>query len=87
MFQLLLISWFQGVTDEDEEEQDSNAADEAEMMGQMAPDKLRAELKKRKRDAEQWELDIRTMCVWSILLLPKMKPCGVSLNSPGDAIS
>lgn len=43
----------QGVTEEDEEEEDSKAADEAEMTGQAAPDKLRAELKKRKKEAEQ----------------------------------
>lgn len=43
----------QGVLEDDEEEQDSKAADEAEMTGQTAPDKLRVELKRRKKDAEQ----------------------------------
>lgn len=52
-FVLLPEHTFQGVTDEDKEEQDSKAADEAEMTGQTAPDKLRAELKRRKKEADQ----------------------------------
>ncbi|CAM9141027.1 unnamed protein product, partial [Sphacelaria rigidula] len=43
-----------GVLEDDEEEQDSKAADEAEMTGQTAPDKLRVELKRRKKDAEHY---------------------------------
>lgn len=41
------------VTEEDEIKEDSKAADEAEMIGQAAPDKLRQELKRRKKEADQ----------------------------------
>ena len=41
------------MAEEEDEEEDSKAADEAEMTGQAAPDKLRAELKRRKKEAEQ----------------------------------
>lgn len=44
---------FQGITEDDDEEEDSKAADEAEITGQAAPDKLRAELQRRKKEAEQ----------------------------------
>lgn len=55
----LFLSWvhslplLQGVIEDEEEEQDAKAADEAEMTGQTAPDKLRAELRRRKKEAEQ----------------------------------
>lgn len=45
--------FLQGITEDDEEEEDSKAADEAEITGQAAPDKLRAELQRRKKEAEQ----------------------------------
>lgn len=46
-------SFCQGITGDDEEEEDSKATDEAEITGQAAPDKLRAELQRRKKEAEQ----------------------------------
>lgn len=42
-----------GITEDDDDEEDSKAADEAEITGQAAPDKLRAELQRRKKEAEQ----------------------------------
>ena len=38
--------------DEDGGEEDYKAVDEVEMTGQAAPDKLRLELKRRKKEAE-----------------------------------
>lgn len=49
----LLPRSLKGITEDDDEEEDSKAADEAEITGQAAPDKLRAELQRRKKEAEQ----------------------------------
>ena len=48
-----LLPLLKGITEDDDDEEDSKAADEAEITGQAAPDKLRAELQKRKKEAEQ----------------------------------
>ncbi|CAM9656365.1 unnamed protein product [Laminaria digitata] len=53
-FQRLAAIPVQGVTEEEDEEEDKKEADEAEMTGQAAPDKLRAELKRRKKEAEHY---------------------------------
>lgn len=50
---VVLVDVDQGVTEEDEVKDDSKAANEAEMIGQAAPDKLRQELKRRKKEADQ----------------------------------
>lgn len=45
--------FLQGITEDDDEEEDSKAVDQAEITRQAAPDKLRAELQRRKKEAEQ----------------------------------
>ncbi|CAM9126724.1 unnamed protein product [Ectocarpus fasciculatus] len=53
-FQRLAAIPVQGTTEDDEDEDESKAADEAEITGQAAPDKLRAELQRRKKEAEHY---------------------------------
>ncbi|CAM9116263.1 unnamed protein product [Hapterophycus canaliculatus] len=53
-FQRLAAIPVQGLAEGNDDEEDFKAADEAQITGQAAPDKLRAELQKRKKEAERY---------------------------------
>ncbi|CAM9106211.1 unnamed protein product, partial [Choristocarpus tenellus] len=55
-FQRLVTIPFQGVSGDEEEDEDAKEADEAEVTGQVAPDRLRVELKKREKEANHYVL-------------------------------